>query len=68
MKILTYTDLLKLSISELESIDIDEYTDEEFANLMKLEEQLIKDLENNNIILENNNLTFEKLLNENRNK
>ncbi len=68
MKIISKEDLLKHTIVEIENIDIDEYTDEEFANLMKLEEQLIKDLENNNIILENNNLTFEKLLNENRNK
>jgi hypothetical protein len=68
MKIISKEDLLKHTLAEIENIDIDEYSDTELALLVQNELALADELEQNNIIFENNNLTFEKLLNENRNK
>lgn len=58
MKLITREDLLTHTMSEIENIDIDEYTDEELALLIKNELSLSNELEQNNIVIEEDNMNI----------
>jgi len=52
-KILTFDDLIKLSLDEIDNISISEYSTEELNKLIEIETQLVTILHENNISTEN---------------
>lgn len=52
-KILTFDDLIKLSLDEIDNISISEYSSEELNKLIEIETRLVTILHKNNISTEN---------------
>lgn len=52
-KILTFEDLIKLSLDEIDNISISEYSTEELNKLIEIETRLVTILYENNISTEN---------------
>lgn len=52
-KILTFDDLIKLSLDEIDDISISEYSTEELNKLIEIETRLVSILHKNNISTEN---------------